>query len=190
MRLAEIAAEARGATLEIAARAAAGELLEEVLDQVLLRELLDDLDLLDPHGDLARDRAAELDAGAPFGDEQADQLAGGDERDREPAAAATACELRPELGETERLPRAAGLRIAGPQVELLARRVEQVHVARARREERTRVQRRPSPAARRARRRARSPPRARSAARAPRRGAASPRRGGRSRSRSRRATPR
>src|SRR5262245_46451408 len=75
VRKLEIAAEPRGAALEIAALPPAGELLEEVLDQVLLRELLDDLDLLQPDGDLPRDRARELDARAALRDEQADQLA-------------------------------------------------------------------------------------------------------------------
>ena len=43
VRLVEVATEASGAPFEVAARTAAGELLEEVLDQVLLGELLDDL---------------------------------------------------------------------------------------------------------------------------------------------------
>ena len=74
VRLGQVAAEASGAPLEVAPRPAARELLEEVLDQVLLRELLDDLHLLETDGDLARDGAAELDANASFGDEQPDQL--------------------------------------------------------------------------------------------------------------------
>ncbi len=65
----------------------------------------------------------------------------GDERDGEAAASASPRELGAELGEAERLPRAAGLRVARPQVELLARSVEEVHVAGARAEQRARVRR-------------------------------------------------
>ena len=137
MRLVEVAAEPRGAPLEVAARAAAGELLEEVLDEVLLRELLDHLHLLDPDRDLARDRAAELDARAALGDEQTDELAVRDERDGQSRAATAACELGAELGEPERLPRAPGLGIARDPVELLACRVEEVDVAGAGAEQRS-----------------------------------------------------
>ena len=161
MRLVEVAPEPRGASLEVAARAPAGELLEEVLDEVLLGELLDHLDLLDPDGDLARDRATELDARAALGDEQTDELAVRDERDCEARAAAAARELGAELGEPERLTGVPGLGIARDPVELLACRVEQVDVAGPSAEERASVGRRRSPRARRARPRARSPPRAR-----------------------------
>ncbi len=81
----------------------AGELLEEVLDEVLLGELLDHLNLLDPDGNLARNRATELDTRASLGDEQADELAGSDERHREARAATASGELWAELGEPERL---------------------------------------------------------------------------------------
>ncbi len=161
VRLVEVAAEPRRAPFEVASRATAGELLEEVLDEVLLRELLDDLHLLDPHRDLARDRAAELDARAALGDEQADQLAVRDERDGESRAPASARELRAELGEPERLTCRSRLGVARDPVELLARRIEQIDVAGARGEQRARVRGDRLRRARRARPRARSPPRAR-----------------------------
>src|SRR5262249_21567411 len=118
VRLVEIAPEPRCAALEIAAQTAACELLEEVLDEVLLRELLDDLHLLDPHRDLARDRSTQLDPCAPLRDQQADELAGRDERDRESAAPAPAGQLGTELREPESLTSAAGLGVARLQVEL------------------------------------------------------------------------
>ena len=139
MRLVEVAAEPRGPAFEIAARPPARELLEEVLDQVLLGELLDHLDLLDPDRGLARDRAAELDPRAALGDEQPEQLAVRDERHREARAPAAARELRAELGEAERLARGPRLGIARPALELLARRVEQVDVAARAREQRSRA---------------------------------------------------
>ena len=137
VREVEVAAESRGPPLQISTRPSARELLEEVLDQVLLRELLDDLDLLDPHRDLARDRATELDARASLGDEQPDELAVRDERHREPAAAASASKLGAELGEAERRARGAGLGVACEALELLARRLEEIDVAGARGEQRT-----------------------------------------------------
>src|SRR3990170_7267467 len=112
VRLVEIAAEARRPTLEVAARASARELLEEVLDQVLLRELLDHLDLLDADGDLAGDGATELDADAALRHEQPDELAVHDERDCEARAPTAAGHLGAELRQPERLPRVPGLRIA------------------------------------------------------------------------------
>ena len=69
---------------------------------------------------------------ASLGDEQADQLAVRDERDGEARAPTSPCELGAELGEPERLTRAPGLGVARDPVELLARGVEQVDVARAR----------------------------------------------------------
>ena len=139
MRLVEIAAEPRRAAFEIATRAPSRELLEEVLDEVLLRELLDDLNLLDADGDLARDCPAELDPGAALGNEKADELAARDERDGEAGAATAARELRSELREAERRPRAARLGIARLEVEFLAGRVEQIDVAGTRGEEWTSV---------------------------------------------------
>ena len=90
-------------------------------------------------GDLARDRAAELDARAAVGDEEADQLAVRDERDGEPRAPAAARELGPELGEAERLPRACPAPGARPRSSSSRRRVEEVDVARPRGEQRMRV---------------------------------------------------
>ena len=120
MRLLEVAAEARRATFEVAARPASGELLEEVLDQVLLGELLDDLNLLDADGDLAGDGAAELDASAALRHEQADELPACDKRDREPRASTAASELGAELGEAERLARSSRLGIARVEIQLFA----------------------------------------------------------------------
>ena len=97
----------------------AGELLEEVLDEVLLGELLDHLNLLDPDRNLARHRATQLDTRASLGDEQTDELAGGDERNREARATTAAGELGAELGEPERLTGVPGLGIARDAVELL-----------------------------------------------------------------------
>ena len=64
VRLREVAAQASRAPLEVTARPTTRKLLEEVLDQVLLRQLLDHLNLLESDGHLARDGPAELDAGA------------------------------------------------------------------------------------------------------------------------------
>src|SRR5262249_1182970 len=110
-----------------------------VLDEVLLRELLDDLNLLDADGHLARDRATELDARASLGHEETDQLASRDERDGEAAAPASPRELGAELRQAEGLACGARFGIARRQVELLARGIEEVHVAGARAEQRARV---------------------------------------------------
>ena len=59
-----------------------GELLEEVLDQVLLGEPLEHLDLLDRDSRLIGDRAREIELAGSLGDERTDQLVAGDERDR------------------------------------------------------------------------------------------------------------
>src|SRR5262245_39329590 len=101
MWLIEVAAEPGSPPLEVAAETSGGELLEEVLDEVLLRELLDDLNLLDADGHLARDRPAELDAGRALGHEETDQLAGRDERDGEAAASTSPRELGAELRKAE-----------------------------------------------------------------------------------------
>ena len=130
MRLVEVAPEPRGASFEVTARVPAGELLEEVLDEVLLGELLDHLNLLDPDGNLARHRATQLDTRASLGDEQTDELVRRDERNREARAPTAAGELGAELGEPERLTGVSGLGIARDAVELLPRGVEQVDVAR------------------------------------------------------------
>ena len=58
MGLVEITPEPRGASLEVTTRVPARKFLEEVLDEVLLGELFDQLNLLDPHCSLARHRAA------------------------------------------------------------------------------------------------------------------------------------
>ena len=108
VRLLEIAPEPGRPAFEISSRAAAAELLEEVLDQVLLGELLDHLHLLDPDRDLARNRATELDPRASLADEEPDELAVRDERHGEARAPPAARELRPELCEAERLPRRPG----------------------------------------------------------------------------------
>src|SRR3990170_8687247 len=138
VRLVEIAAEARRPTLEVAARASARELLEEVLDQVLLRELLDHLDLLDADRDLAGDGTGELDANAAVCHEQPDELAVHHERNREASASASSRELGAELGEAERLSCIPGLGGARLPIELLARGIEKGDVARTGCEKRAR----------------------------------------------------
>ena len=129
MRRVEVATQAGGPAFDGAALVACREILEEVLDQVLLGQALDQVDLLDPDGSLARDGAREIDRRAPLADEQAEQLVPRDERHGDPGGAVAASELRPELGEPER---AAGLsagRRRGLESELLAARLEEVQVA-------------------------------------------------------------
>ena len=161
VRLLEVAPEPRGASFEVTARVPAGKLLEEVLDEVLLRELLDYLNLLDPDGDLTRDRSSQLDARASLGNQETDELSRGYKWNGESRAPATAGELGSELGEPERLAGVPGLGIARDSVELLTRGVEEVDVARASAEQRRASPTRPSARALRAPRHLRSPLRAR-----------------------------
>jgi hypothetical protein len=125
----EVAAEAGGAALEPRDRLPARQLLEEVLDQVLLREPLDQLDLLDRHRGLVGDGAGEVDLRRPRRREQAEQLVVGDERDRDGGRAAAARHLGAELGEPDLCTGGRPPRGGCPEVELLASRVEQVEVA-------------------------------------------------------------
>ena len=99
VRAVEVAAEPRGTPFDGAEDVAAGELLEEVLDQVLLRQPLDQLDLLDRHRGLVRGRAREIDLGRPFGADQPEELVVCDDRDGDAGGAAAPRQLGPELGE-------------------------------------------------------------------------------------------
>ncbi len=103
VRLVEVASETGGPTFEIGPSPPAGELLEEVLDQVLLRQALDQLDLLDADRSLVRDRTGEGDGGRALGDEQPEQLLARRRAARRRAAAAAPHELGTELREAEAL---------------------------------------------------------------------------------------
>ena len=182
----EIAAEAGCSSLDGAEDVAACELFEEVLDQVLLREPLDQLDLLDRDGGLVRGCAGEVDLGGPVRADEPEELVVGDDGDGHACRAATSRDLGPELGEadggTRRL--AGGRRRA--QAELLRPSVEEIDMARAAAQEAASAlghggediaeRAAPGPVS----------PRAQSGARVRRRAAWSPRRGGRSLSRRRR----
>ncbi len=98
----EIAAETRCPAREVAPHPPAGELLEELLDEVALGESLDQLELAHPDCRLARDRPGEVDRGRVTGDEEPDELVTRDERYREPRRPPAAGELGAELGKTER----------------------------------------------------------------------------------------
>ena len=102
MRRLEVAAQPPGATLDSVAASMLGELLEEVLDQVLLGETLEHLDLLDRDGRLIGDRAREIELAGSLGDERTDQLVSGDERHRHARGPATPAHFRPELAESDR----------------------------------------------------------------------------------------
>jgi hypothetical protein len=85
MGLLEVARQPLGPALELGDRPlAAGELLEEVLDEVLLCQPLDQLDLLERDGGLIGDGSGEVDLRRSFGDEEAEQLVACDERRRDP----------------------------------------------------------------------------------------------------------
>ena len=95
--------------------------------------------------DLARDRAAELDAGAALGDEQPEQLAVRDERHGEPRS----CGRRARAPGRARRARASARAFPArdrsrPRSSSSRRRVEQVDVAGTRAEQRPRVRERPS----------------------------------------------
>src|SRR5437868_2623044 len=105
------------------------QLLEEVLDQVLLGQVRDQLDLLQRDTGQVRDCARKLDGGAAVRGERAEQLFARDEWERDPARPLAPRELRPELGQLQRvacLGPAGGLR---PEAELLAAASDQVHGA-------------------------------------------------------------
>ena len=189
MALVEIAAEPRGPPLDVAERGAAGELLEEVLDQVLLREALDQLDLLDRDSRLVRHGPRQVDL------RRAVRRAAGRGARRSRRAASATDAWRPLRAISGPSPASVSVaRASAPggaearSCELLAARVEEVEMAGGRAEELDDCGTRPRAGARRASRRGRSSRRAASAARARRPGAGSPRRGGRSRSRRPRAT--
>src|SRR6266511_2057686 len=100
--LVEVAAEAGGPPFEVAGHTAPGELLEEVLDQVLLGEPLDQLDLLQRDGGLVRRRAGELDLRRALRCEETEELVVGHERHSDGCRAAAAPELGPEALELDR----------------------------------------------------------------------------------------
>ncbi len=102
MRRIEIAAQTPGATVDSIAASMLGELLEEVLDQVLLGETLEHLDLLDRDSRLIGDRAREVELAGSLGDERTDQLVSGDERDRHARGPAPPSYFRSELAEADR----------------------------------------------------------------------------------------
>ena len=100
--LREVAAETRRATVELGSGAALRELVEEVRDEVPLRQALDQAHLLDPHRDLPGDRAGELDAAGRVGDDQPEQLVVGDEGHGDATPPGAGRQLRAELGERDR----------------------------------------------------------------------------------------
>ena len=71
VRIVEIDRQPLCPDCDVAEHRAARELLEEVLDQVLLREALDHLDLLDSDRDLVRDGAREIELRRAMRDESA-----------------------------------------------------------------------------------------------------------------------
>ncbi len=129
--LVEVAAEPGGAALEPGQRLAPGELLEEVLDQVLLREALDEVDLLQRDRCLVRDGAGEVDLRRAGRGQEAEELVVGDERDGHGRRTAAAGKFWAQLGEADLRPGVAWARGGRAQVQHLGSRVEQVQVARA-----------------------------------------------------------
>ncbi len=127
--LVEVAAEPRRPALEPGERLPAGELLEEVLDQVLLGQALDQLDLLERDRGLVGHGAREVDLGGAGGGEEAEQLVIRHERHGHRRGSAAAGELGPELREANLGTRVAGRGRGGAQVQHLGRRIEQVDVA-------------------------------------------------------------
>jgi hypothetical protein len=97
--LIEVAAQAGGASFDVAESRSACELLEEVLDQVLLRQPLDQLDLLERDCRLVRGGAREVDLGRLLGDEEPEQLVVGNEGYGDRREAAAAGKLGTELGQ-------------------------------------------------------------------------------------------
>ena len=128
VRLVEVAAESRRPPLERGALPPAGEVFEKVLDQVLLRQPLQHLDLLDGDGRLVRDRARQVDLAGAGGDERAEQLAAGDERDGHPRSARAPAELGAELRQPDRCGRRGVRRRRPAEPETLVGRVEQIEV--------------------------------------------------------------
>src|ERR1700693_3379340 len=101
MRRAEVAAQAPRTAFDRLVVPMLRELLEEVLDQVLLRQAFEHLDLLDRDCRLVCDRAREIELAGPVGDESAEQLVARDERYRHASGAAHPADLRPELGQPD-----------------------------------------------------------------------------------------
>src|SRR5207244_1467470 len=93
----EVEAEPRRAALEHGTGPLRSEVLEEVLDEVLLRQTFEHLDLLDRDGGLVRDGAREVELTRPRCDERAEELVARHERDGDAGRPAAAAELRAEL---------------------------------------------------------------------------------------------
>ena len=144
--LVEVAAQPGGAALESRERLAAGELLEEVLDQVLLGQALDQLDLLERDRGLVGDGASEVDlATCPSAARSPSSSSFATSGTATEAGAAAAGELGPELGEADRR-RGRRRRPARRRARCSTSRagVEQVDVARlGAREASARARRRP-----------------------------------------------
>ena len=130
VRLREVAAEPGRATVELGSGAALRELVEEVRDEVPLREALDQAHLLDPHGHLPGDRAGELDAARRVGDDQPEQLVVGDEGHGDASPPGSGGQLRAELGERDRRAGARPDRVRVTQPEVVSPALDQVDVAR------------------------------------------------------------
>ena len=129
VRLEQVAAETGGATLELGSGPPLCEVVEEVRDEVALGQPLDEPHLLDPHGDLAGDRARELDAPGRVRDDQAEQLVVGDERRGDATAAGPGRELGAELRERDARARGRPRRVGAPEPEVVPTAFDQVHVA-------------------------------------------------------------
>ena len=115
--LVEVAAEPRRPALEPGERLAAGELLEEVLDQVLLGQALDQLDLLERDGGLVGDGAREVDLRTcPSATSRPSSSSFATSGTATRGRAAAAGELRAELGEADLGAGLAGARRGGAQV--------------------------------------------------------------------------
>src|SRR3977135_2626937 len=102
MRRLEVAAQSPRAPLDSLPAPMLGELLEEVLDQVLLGQTLEHLDLLDRNRRLIGNRAGEIELAGSLGNERAYELVAGDERPRHASVRAAAARLWPELAQSDR----------------------------------------------------------------------------------------
>ena len=134
VRLVEIAAEPRRPTREVAADAPAGELVEELLDQISLGEALDQPELPDPDRRLARDRPGEIDrcVSRATRSPTSSSLATSGTASlvaRPPRASSGPSSARPSVRPGARSPTDPT-----PQLELLGATFEQVHVTGARTE--------------------------------------------------------
>ena len=133
MRRVEVDRESSRAVRDVSEHGATRQLLEEVLDQVLLREPLDRLDLLHRHSHLIRNRPGKVELGRPLRDDRAQQLPTCDERHDHAFATPAPAELAAELAQPE-LFRCLRFGRSGPPTEqalpVLFREIE-VHAGRA-----------------------------------------------------------